>query len=238
MSETEGLLYSNEGASDAYGANGNAIHEDVENCDHSSDDSSKTSYHEENEDSFEDDSYSSKVDQHVKSPVWKYSWFRAEGRVMILGEWKSKTKSQRYFVIGPDWPCVIITYVMVIVPSIFTYLYLLQYLAELVILSMLLASTIFGLTAVFLSDPGLVRKYHHSRSRKWTFCDQCEAFRPPGTVHCSTCQVCIMGYDHHCPWTGKCVGIGNALYFNIFLVSISWLVIYFITLGILKLALT
>ena len=48
-------------------------------------------------------------------------------------------------------------------------------------------------------DPGLVRKYHHARSRKWTFCDHCQSFRPPKTVHCSTCQVCIAEYDHHCP---------------------------------------
>lgn len=27
------------------------------------------------------------------------------------------------------------------------------------------------------------------------------------------CRVCIEGYDHHCPWTGKCVGKGNVRYF-------------------------
>ena len=56
-----------------------------------------------------------------------------------------------------------------------------------------------SLLLLFLSDPGLVRKYHHARSRKWTFCDHCQSFRPPKTVHCSTCQVCIADYDHHCP---------------------------------------
>lgn len=27
------------------------------------------------------------------------------------------------------------------------------------------------------------------------------------------CRVCIEEYDHHCPWTGKCVGKGNVRYF-------------------------
>ena len=26
------------------------------------------------------------------------------------------------------------------------------------------------------------------------------------TVHCFECGVCIENYDHHCPWTGKCIG--------------------------------
>jgi hypothetical protein len=27
------------------------------------------------------------------------------------------------------------------------------------------------------------------------------------------CRACIDGYDHHCPWTGKCIGRGNVKYF-------------------------
>ena len=79
------------------------------------------------------------------------------------------------------------------------YFYFAEYLAEKIIFDILIAICVFGLTAVVTADPGLVRKYHHARSRHWTYCDHCESFRPPGTVHCSTCQVCIAGYDHHCP---------------------------------------
>ena len=39
----------------------------------------------------------------------------------------AKTKSYRYAVIGPDWPCVLLTYVVIIVPSIFVYLYLVRH---------------------------------------------------------------------------------------------------------------
>ena len=96
-------------------------------------------------------------------------------------------------------PCVLVTYVIVVVPAILIYYYLTPYIPEKVIFDVLFACCIFGLTAVVTADPGLVRKYHHARSRHWTYCDHCESYRPPGTVHCSTCQVCIAGYDHHCP---------------------------------------
>lgn len=33
------------------------------------------------------------------------------------------------------------------------------------------------------------------------------------------CNVCIAGYDHHCPWVGKCVGRGNIKTFYCFLVA-------------------
>ena len=37
-------------------------------------------------------------------------------------------------------------------------------------------------------------------------------------------------------WTGKCIGDGNITYFKIFIVSLSWLLIYEIVLGILDAA--
>ena len=130
---------------------------------------------------------------------WQFLTYKIEGKVHIFGEWIARTKSHRYIVIGPDWLCVAMTYIVIVVPSVFVYLYLLENLAEKIVFFILFGLTVFGLTVVFIADPGLVRKYHHARSRHWTYCDHCESFRPPGTVHCSTCQVCVAGYDHHCP---------------------------------------
>ena len=37
--------------------------------------------------------------------------------------------------------------------------------------------------------------------------------------HCLSCKVCIIGYDHHCGWSSKCIGEGNFYFFWIFLSS-------------------
>ena len=48
----------------------------------------------------------------------------------------------------------------------------------------------------------------------------CKIIRQPRTVHCYKCDICIYGYDHHCPWIGKCVGSDNLCAFRLFLFSV------------------
>lgn len=48
---------------------------------------------------------------------------------------------------------------------------------------------------------------------KWRFCPVCESFQPPRTWHCGTCNKCILKRDHHCLFTGCCVGHRNQRYF-------------------------
>ncbi|KAG2770531.1 hypothetical protein JG687_00014776 [Phytophthora cactorum] len=63
------------------------------------------------------------------------------------------------------------------------------------------------------SNPGIVRRIEVPPDDTYTFCDHCDSYRPEGALHCMDCRVCIEEYDHHCPWTGKCVGKGNIRYF-------------------------
>jgi len=46
-------------------------------------------------------------------------------------------------------------------------------------------------------------------------------WKPPGTHHCSTCGVCRLGFDHHCPWLGNCVTTGRMKAFLILLAVTS-----------------
>ena len=72
------------------------------------------------------------------------------------------------------------------------------------------------------------RKYlavHGPFLTKMKYCQTCDIFRPPRTVHCGICECCIERLDHHCPWLGTCVGKRNYKYFICFVTMISILLI-------------
>lgn len=46
-----------------------------------------------------------------------------------------------------------------------------------------------------------------------SFCFRCNVVKPPRAHHCKTCKRCFLRMDHHCPWIGNCVGLGNHKYF-------------------------
>lgn len=44
-------------------------------------------------------------------------------------------------------------------------------------------------------------------TERW--CPTCKLMKPPMSSHCSTCDHCVRGFDHHCGWMGGCIGEGN-----------------------------
>eukprot|EP01059_Diplonema_ambulator_P009218 TRINITY_DN19058_c0_g1_i3.p2 TRINITY_DN19058_c0_g1~~TRINITY_DN19058_c0_g1_i3.p2 ORF type:complete len:189 (+),score=40.77 TRINITY_DN19058_c0_g1_i3:1447-2013(+) len=60
--------------------------------------------------------------------------------------------------------------------------------------------------------------------QKW--CTTCHIWRPERTSHCHDCNNCVLRFDHHCPWTGTCIGKRNYRYFVTFLWSTSLLAIF------------
>lgn len=50
----------------------------------------------------------------------------------------------------------------------------------------------------------------------------CKAkWKPPRTHHCSTCGVCRIDFDHHCPWLGNCVTLQRRKAFLLLLTLFS-----------------
>lgn len=69
------------------------------------------------------------------------------------------------------------------------------------------------------------------------FCDSCGTVRAPRVVHCSSDDVDMERFDHHCPWLGCCVAKRNYKIFLCFLVSLSTAVLGVIGVSIAHLAL-
>ncbi len=60
-------------------------------------------------------------------------------------------------------------------------------------------------------------------SNSYRRCKKCNIliFKKMNVCHCNTCNICVMDHDHHCPWTGKCIGKYNFVgsVFSFFIMS-------------------
>mmetsp|Transcript_1019 Transcript_1019/g.1006 ORF Transcript_1019/g.1006 Transcript_1019/m.1006 type:complete len:353 (+) Transcript_1019:411-1469(+) len=63
---------------------------------------------------------------------------------------------------------------------------------------------------------------------KLKYCDTCEMYRPPRSIHCDDCGACILVLDHHCPWVGSCIGKRNYRFFLLFVNSTGLMIAYFV----------
>jgi len=67
----------------------------------------------------------------------------------------------------------------------------------------------------------------------WRYCGQCELMRPPSAQHCYECGMCVTELDHHCPWTGKCIGSRTIRFFNTFLCLLLGHIMYTVVLVVI-----
>ncbi len=81
-----------------------------------------------------------------------------------------------------------------------------------------------------LVNPGIPKREYYIKNfldkkidkNYWQKCLKCNIMIPKHfqVHHCEDCKVCVMEEDHHCPWTGKCIGKYNIIQFNCFLAGI------------------
>jgi hypothetical protein len=99
-----------------------------------------------------------------------------------------------------------------------------QYIASIGISIYILQIISYSLTVLInpgLPKPSLSLKYSTLKNvnmNNYRICNVCNVLMDiqEKTVHCEECGVCIEGYDHHCPWTTKCIGKNNKTVFYIF----------------------
>ena len=127
--------------------------------------------------------------------------------------------------VGPDWPCMCITLALI---SGLSYLWLENVARRLhpaIFVIGIVSAAVTGVAYLYAacSDPGLIFKTPQNDAMRnvsgpkgWRKCGQCQIWRPPGASHCYDCDMCIMELDHHCPWTGKCIGQRTLQMFYVF----------------------
>lgn len=149
-------------------------------------------------------------------------------------------------ILGPHVVGVSCTFILLLSASIY-YLISAYMIGEMTFKISLTFTTIsiMAFFNVIMRDPGFI----HSRSKfgkkyatliedsennndddmhdltYYRFCGLCNVYQPPDACHCQDCGMCVMGYDHHCPWMGICIGKHNYRAFMFFnLTWFSWLV--------------
>ena len=131
-------------------------------------------------------------------------------------------------IIGPHWPLFVI---VLTVLTFCTFIFLKFFWSKLPTLfkiTTLLVYLIFSSSYIYtaLINPGYPKHDLDSTTgeprNKFYFCKICKLWvnRDKKTEHCYDCDICVEGNDHHCIWTGKCIGAKNLITFYIFVVSV------------------
>ena len=87
---------------------------------------------------------------------------------------------------------------------------------------------LFSILMIFLINPGIPGRNNFcintetEDTKHFNFCKKCNLItsKELNITHCDKCNVCILNYDHHCNWIGKCIGKGNIIFFIILVISL------------------
>ena len=175
-----------------------------------------------------------KIDDTIQIDINNQEIFFIYGRYKIFSY---DSKGDPLFLIGPDYTFFIIILIINLVYFFFLSILLLSFAKfYIAIIGVILNIIQFGSTIICgIINPGLPKKELQdisllNNSNRYVRCNLCFFIidNSKNYVHCEICQCCCEGYDHHCPWTSKCVGKGNIFYFNTTLTLVSIVFFYLI----------
>ena len=175
--------------------------------------------------------YTSSEQSNIVNPA-KCKLYMFVGRTLFIFFDKY---SNPIFIIGPHWPMIIFVISIISIPMLLLYIFLWKYLSFFVRLfgSINFWTAFLSYTYTAIINPGYPRNTIGKRlglpKNDYYFCEYCQFYLKKiafGT-HCDLCDICIEKYDHHCMWTGHCIGKNNKITFIIFVPSIFSLLIYF-----------
>ena len=140
------------------------------------------------------------------------------------------------FMIGPHWPMYVFFCGGVCVGYISFFIHFFTKLHLIIKIFGIFSFLMFFLsyTGTFLLNPGYPVRDENSLEGKprmfFKRCLYCDIWERTdmNITHCMDCGVCVEGYDHHCPWTGKCIGRKTIKYFYTFICSVLVVFLFFI----------
>ena len=141
-------------------------------------------------------------------------------------------------IIGPHWPLYFLVIGLFSLGTFYIYHKFGNYLNfHLKVIGIIIYLIFFiSYTYTFSINPGFPKHDIDSITgeprKKFYYCNICGiwANKDKKTLHCTDCNICIEGNDHHCPWTGKCIGKRNYKSFIIFVCSVFILFAYLMVL--------
>ena len=116
------------------------------------------------------------------------------------------------FSIGPNWYMTLVLNIMIIIISLVIYFLILRKLRFIFRITFIILAflSIFGILRAALTHIEInMNKYQDTFH--YLYCNKCNKYFSglQKVEHCDLCKVCVIKYDHHCVWVGKCVGKGN-----------------------------
>ena len=132
------------------------------------------------------------------------------------------------FIIGPHWPLFLTVLIFVSTFYIVIHCLFKKFLSFFVNFLGFFVYLLFLKTFIYtgIINPGYPKhdedSLNNKNNRNNRFCEVCKIWVNTNnkTKHCSFCNICVEKMDHHCPWTGKCIGRKNIFPFYIFILAV------------------